>query len=81
MYHFDFYRVKDQAEWLSSGFREYFNPEALCVVEWPERAGNSLPPPDIELRLEIAGESRRATLEAHSAAGADWLSRLPPSPP
>src|SRR3954470_21633171 len=24
LYHFDFYRVKDQAEWVSSGFREYF---------------------------------------------------------
>src|SRR5688572_22585133 len=24
-YHFDFYRFKDQSEWLSSGLREYFN--------------------------------------------------------
>ena len=45
LYHFDFYRFKDQSEWLSSGFREHFNPESLCVVEWPERAGELLPPP------------------------------------
>src|SRR3970282_3016642 len=43
-YHFDFYRFKDRSEWLSSGFREYFNPQALCVVEWPEKA-RELPDP------------------------------------
>ena len=83
LYHFDFYRFKDRAEWLSSGFREYFNPESLCVVEWPERAGALLAPPDLELSLEFDGEARRAALEAHSAAGDAWLSsarlRLPPS--
>ena len=80
LYHFDFYRLKDKAEWLSSGFREYFNPQSLCIVEWPERAGDSLPQPDVELRLEFAGDARRATLEAHTGAGTDWLSRLPRSP-
>ena len=83
LYHFDFYRFKDRSEWLSSGFREYFNPESLCVVEWPERAGALLAPPDLELSLEFDGEARRAALEAHSAAGDAWLSsarlRLPPS--
>src|SRR5688572_19776887 len=42
LYHFDFYRFKDRTEWLSSGFREYFNDAALCLVEWPERAGGLL---------------------------------------
>src|SRR6185295_2141170 len=35
-YHFDFYRFRDPSEWLSTGFRDAFNPENLCVVEWPE---------------------------------------------
>ena len=80
LYHFDFYRVKDQAEWLSLGFREYFNPHSLCIVEWPERAGPALPPPDVELVLEFSGHGRRAALKAHSAAGEDWLLRLPALP-
>ena len=75
-YHFDFYRVKDKAEWLSSGFRDYFNPQSLCLVEWPERAGNTLPAPDVDLQLEFSGNARRAILQAHSQAGEDWLSRL-----
>jgi tRNA threonylcarbamoyladenosine biosynthesis protein TsaE len=73
-YHFDFYRFKDRSEWLSSGFREYFNPQAFCVVEWPEKAGELLGTPDLDVRLQFSGEGRSASLEARSAAGASWLS-------
>jgi tRNA threonylcarbamoyladenosine biosynthesis protein TsaE len=75
-YHFDFYRFKDRSEWISSGFREYFNPHSVCVVEWPEKAGDLLAPPDVEVQLAFSGEHRKATLQAHSAAGEAWLSAL-----
>src|SRR5215210_8669754 len=48
LYHFDFYRFQDREEWLNSGFRDYFNPTSACIVEWPERAGDLLAPPDLE---------------------------------
>src|SRR5258708_12819574 len=35
LYHFDFYRFKDRTEWLSSGFREYFNPDSVSFAECP----------------------------------------------
>jgi tRNA threonylcarbamoyladenosine biosynthesis protein TsaE len=78
LYHFDFYRFKDPEEWLSSGFRDYFNAQSVCVVEWPERVGELLAPPDLEVRLEFdaASPGRRALLEACSPAGSSWLSRL-----
>jgi tRNA threonylcarbamoyladenosine biosynthesis protein TsaE len=80
LYHFDFYRFKDGSEWLSSGFREHFNPESLCIVEWPERVGNLIAPPDLEIHLEYQAEAgmetRRATLHAHTAAGKTWLSSV-----
>jgi tRNA threonylcarbamoyladenosine biosynthesis protein TsaE len=75
-YHFDFYRFKDRSEWLSSGFREYFNPQALCVVEWPEKAGDLLGAPDVDLLLQFSGVGRTASLQAQGAAGAAWLSSL-----
>lgn len=75
-YHFDFYRFKDRSEWLSSGLREYFNPQALCVVEWPEKAGDLLHPPDVEVLLQFAGEARTASVQAHTDAGRAWLSSL-----
>jgi tRNA threonylcarbamoyladenosine biosynthesis protein TsaE len=76
LYHFDFYRFKHRSEWLNSGFREHFNPHSLCVVEWPEKAGDLLAPPDLHIKLEFDGEARRARLEAHSPAGQEWLSSL-----
>jgi tRNA threonylcarbamoyladenosine biosynthesis protein TsaE len=83
LYHFDFYRFQDRTEWLSSGFRDYFNPESLCVVEWPERAEDLLPPPDLEVALDYEGEARRALLSARSSAGEAWLfsvrSQYPPA--
>ena len=79
-YHFDFYRLKNQEEWEQTGFREYFGAQALCAVEWPERAGDLLPPPDLEITLRFEGEGRHARLEARSEAGEDWLSSLRSSP-
>ena len=76
-YHFDFYRLKNKEEWEEAGFREYFNPHSLCVVEWPERAAELLSSPDLEIRLLFEGEARRAQLQAHTQAGRAWLSLLP----
>ncbi|MCX7962386.1 MAG: tRNA (adenosine(37)-N6)-threonylcarbamoyltransferase complex ATPase subunit type 1 TsaE [Burkholderiales bacterium] len=73
LYHFDLYRFSDEREWLSSGFQEHFGPESLCVVEWPERAGAALPPPDVQVTLEHADGGRRARVRAFSAAGERWL--------
>src|SRR5690349_7125403 len=75
-YHFDFYRLRDASEWLTSGFRDYFNPGSVCLVEWPERAGTALPPPDLQILLEHADEGRRAHVEAFTPAGEAWLASL-----
>src|SRR3954471_19505337 len=72
LYHFDFYRFKDREEWVNSGFREHFNPESLCIVEWPEMAGDLLPPPDLHINLELIGNARRAGFSPHSPAGREW---------
>jgi len=73
LYHFDFYRFKDRSEWLNSGFRDYFNAQSACIVEWPERAKGLLAPPDLELRLAFALPGREATLRARTPAGRAWL--------
>jgi len=76
LYHFDFYRFEDRTEWLNSGFRDYFNPDSVCVVEWPERAGDLSEAPDLDIHLDFDGAGRIATLSARSDAGRAWLSSL-----
>ncbi len=75
-YHFDFYRLKNEEEWAQGGFREYFNAESACAVEWPERAAGLVAPPDLEVKLAFDGEARRAELRGRSEAGTRWLSLL-----
>jgi len=80
LYHFDFYRFDKKTEWMSSGLREYFGPDAVCIVEWPERVGD-LPPADLAIQLAYESEARRAKIEAHSAEGEAWLASLRASLP
>ena len=50
-YHFDLYRFIDENEWEAAGFREYFNPQSICIIEWPEKAEHVLPTPDVHVQL------------------------------
>ncbi|MFN3593691.1 MAG: tRNA (adenosine(37)-N6)-threonylcarbamoyltransferase complex ATPase subunit type 1 TsaE [Thiobacillaceae bacterium] len=76
LYHFDLYRFADPLEWEEAGFRDYFNPQSLCLVEWPERAAGCLPEPDVEIRLALSGEGRVAELMGRTEAGRRCLQRL-----
>jgi tRNA threonylcarbamoyladenosine biosynthesis protein TsaE len=72
-YHFDLYRFNDPTEWDAAGFAEYFRPDAICVIEWPERAAGRLPPPDIAALLAHAPPGRTLALQAHTPAGRTCL--------
>jgi tRNA threonylcarbamoyladenosine biosynthesis protein TsaE len=50
-YHFDFYRFTDPSEWDTAGLADCFHRGAVCVIEWPERVGDRLPPADLALTL------------------------------
>jgi tRNA threonylcarbamoyladenosine biosynthesis protein TsaE len=69
IWHFDFFRFNDPAEWEEAGFRDIFASPGLKLVEWPEKAGDHLPPADLDLALELQDDAVRAVeLTAHSAA-------------
>jgi len=76
LYHFDFYRFLDEREFADAGFSDYFHGEGVCLVEWPERAGNALPAPDLELSLAYSGTGREIAARACSRAGEQCLACL-----
>lgn len=77
LYHFDLYRFTDPAEWADAGFREYFDSGAICLVEWPQRAGRLLGVPDLVFALDLdhAGEGRVLVARAYSESGKACLER------
>ncbi|NPT54279.1 tRNA (adenosine(37)-N6)-threonylcarbamoyltransferase complex ATPase subunit type 1 TsaE [Paraburkholderia elongata] len=77
LYHFDLYRFTDPAEWADAGFREYFDSGAICLVEWPERAGRLLGVPDLVFALDLdhEGDGRVLTARAYSESGKACLER------
>jgi tRNA threonylcarbamoyladenosine biosynthesis protein TsaE len=68
-YHFDFYRVEDSEVWDSAGFAEYVRPDAVAVIEWPERVSVRLRVVDIAAKLEHAEPGRNLELLACTEAG------------
>ncbi|MFM0045964.1 tRNA (adenosine(37)-N6)-threonylcarbamoyltransferase complex ATPase subunit type 1 TsaE [Paraburkholderia sediminicola] len=77
LYHFDLYRFTDPAEWADAGFREYFDSGAICLVEWPQRAGRLLGVPDLvfSLDLDSTGDGRVLVARAYSESGKACLER------
>lgn len=74
--HFDLYRMGSPEEFLDAGFREHFNAETVCIIEWPEKADGILPAPDLRISLSVAGEGRDVELLALSDQGIACLNRL-----
>lgn len=74
--HFDLYRMASAEEFLDAGFREYFNNNNICIVEWPEKGDPVLPAPDVDVHLHVSGQGRRVELTALSEQGSVCLSRL-----
>lgn len=74
--HFDLYRMGSPEEFLDAGFREHFNENSICIVEWPEKADSVLPSPDIAISLNVEGQGRDVELQALSDKGKQCLDRL-----
>jgi tRNA threonylcarbamoyladenosine biosynthesis protein TsaE len=64
VYHFDFYRLKDQTEALDMGYEDYFFSGNYCFIEWPERIPGLIPQNYTGIRIKVldAG-SRDITIE------------------
>lgn len=59
IYHFDFYRIKNDAEAMDIGVEDYFYSGNLCIMEWPENIENLLPDESVRIHISVADDLSR----------------------
>lgn len=59
IYHFDCYRLEDVKEAVEIGAEEYLYGDGVCVIEWPDRITDLLPPSSKHVTFSITGKNKR----------------------
>lgn len=59
IYHFDFYRIKNETEAFDLGYEDYLYSGNYCFIEWPEKIPSLLPDKFMELILLETLENER----------------------
>jgi tRNA threonylcarbamoyladenosine biosynthesis protein TsaE len=66
IFHFDFYRIKNEAEAYDIGTEEYFYSGDYCFIEWPEKIPNLIPDQRAEVTITPENQtSRTLALSVH----------------
>ena len=60
IYHFDFYRIKNEEEAMDIGVDDYFYSNSYCLIEWPEKIKNLVPLNAVEIHLSINENKTRS---------------------
>jgi tRNA threonylcarbamoyladenosine biosynthesis protein TsaE len=52
VYHLDLYRLENARDLTNIGWDDIMSAHALVLIEWPERAGDRMPPDAVSIELE-----------------------------
>jgi len=59
LYHFDCYRIEDESEAMDFGIEEYFDDNAISLVEWPSKITSLLPNQRFEVTISVLDSELR----------------------
>nr|WP_315188007.1 tRNA (adenosine(37)-N6)-threonylcarbamoyltransferase complex ATPase subunit type 1 TsaE [uncultured Flavobacterium sp.] len=59
VYHFDFYRLKQEMEALDMGADDYLYSGNWCFIEWAEKIPNLIPEEHSTLTIELLPDNKR----------------------
>lgn len=76
IYHFDLYRLGDPEELEYIGFRDYFDGNSVCLVEWPEKGVGMLPSADLDIFLMYLDGGRQLRVLSSGQRGEIILKKI-----
>lgn len=59
VYHFDFYRLKNEAEAIDMGIMDYFYSGNCCFIEWSEKILNLIPEQYSVINISVLDDEKR----------------------
>jgi tRNA threonylcarbamoyladenosine biosynthesis protein TsaE len=59
IYHFDFYRIEEDAEVIQLGVEDLFYSGAFCFIEWPDRVIDYLPDRYLQICINLVSPTER----------------------
>lgn len=59
VYHFDFYRLKQETEALDMGVEDYLYSNNWCFIEWSEKIPNLIPENHSVITIELQSDGQR----------------------
>jgi tRNA threonylcarbamoyladenosine biosynthesis protein TsaE len=75
-FHFDLYRLVDPEELEFLGIRDYFDDDALCLIEWPDKGAGFLPKPDLTITISPQDSGRSLKILSQGSRGESWCAAL-----
>ena len=59
IFHFDFYRIKNEKEAYDIGIDEYLSSDNYCFIEWPNKINNFIDDKFINVYMDIIEDDKR----------------------
>ena len=58
VYHFDFYRLRDEKEAFDFGYEEYFYGDEYCFIEWPDKIPGLINGDEVVIKMRLCSKRR-----------------------
>ncbi|HEX2683387.1 MAG TPA: tRNA (adenosine(37)-N6)-threonylcarbamoyltransferase complex ATPase subunit type 1 TsaE [Ferruginibacter sp.] len=59
VYHMDLYRIRDEQEAINAGIEDCLYSGEICLVEWPEKAGDIFPDDTVHITISSVDDNTR----------------------
>jgi tRNA threonylcarbamoyladenosine biosynthesis protein TsaE len=71
LFHIDLYRLEGPRDAIEGGLLDERQATGITLIEWPERLGDAVPEPRLDVGIEVTGETEREVTLTAVGPGVD----------